>query len=98
MGQVHGDVMANDPLIDPWRYATAGLELGAAVGLFALGGYGLDHWLGTSPWGLLGGAITGIVGGLYKLVRDATRANRRMRPNGSSQKDSARDPGPTHRT
>jgi F0F1-type ATP synthase assembly protein I len=32
-------------------------------------GYGLDSWLGTSPWFLLGGLILGIVVGFYELAK-----------------------------
>ena len=42
-------------------------------GIILLGGigYGLDRWLGTSPWFLLAGLATGMVVGFYELVKTA---------------------------
>ena len=50
-----------------------GIELAAAVGGGCLVGYWIDWHFRTSPWGLLAGAIIGIVGGIYNLVRPALR-------------------------
>ena len=36
----------------------------------------IDKKYGTSPWGILGGVIIGIVGGLYNLVRESLAAIR----------------------
>lgn len=55
------------------RYAGAGVELAAAVGALCLAGYWVDRKFGTDPWGMLVGAVTGIVGGLYNLIRPALR-------------------------
>lgn len=38
-----------------------------------LGGYFLDKWLHTSPWGLLVLGTLGTVGGLISLVRELSR-------------------------
>ena len=51
-----------------------GIELAAAVGGFALAGYGWDHHFGTAPRGLLIGSVLGIVGGLLNAIRAAKRA------------------------
>jgi F0F1-type ATP synthase assembly protein I len=53
--------------------ATAGIELGLIFIVLALGGWWLDRKLGTSPWLLLLGCLIGIVGGLYRLIRNASR-------------------------
>lgn len=53
------------------RLANSGLELVAAVVSLLLLGYWVDYQFGTGPWGLLTGAIVGIVGGLYNMVRKA---------------------------
>lgn len=54
-----------------WRLAGMGTELAAAV----LGGCALGWWVdrawGTGHWGLVVGALIGIVGGLYNLIRKA---------------------------
>lgn len=46
-----------------------GFELAAAVGGFALFGWWIGGRLGNARTGLLVGAVLGIVGGLYNLVR-----------------------------
>ncbi len=48
--------------------------MAAAVGALCLAGYWVDRKFETSPWGILVGAMTGIVGGLYNLIRPALRA------------------------
>jgi ATP synthase protein I len=49
--------------------AAAGYTLIGALLLLGGIGYGLDRWLGTSPWCLLGGLIFGIVVGFYELAK-----------------------------
>jgi ATP synthase protein I len=49
--------------------ASAGYTLIGALLLLGGIGYGIDRWLGTSPWGLLAGLILGIVVGFYELAR-----------------------------
>jgi ATP synthase protein I len=58
------------------RYSGIGLELAGATGGLALVGYWIDSWLGTAPWGLLGGVVIGIVGGLFNLIRESQNAIR----------------------
>lgn len=64
----------------PWmRLGSVGLELAAAVGGFSLLGYWIDRHYGSSPWGLLVGALLGFVGGFYNLVKAALAASREAR-------------------
>jgi len=49
--------------------AAAAYTLVGAVVLLGAGGYGLDRWLGTSPWGLIIGLLLGIAVGFYELVK-----------------------------
>jgi ATP synthase protein I len=58
------------------RYSGVGLELAGATAGLALVGYWIDRHYGTSPWGILGGVIVGLVGGLYNLVRESLQAVR----------------------
>ncbi len=60
-----------------WKFLGSGFELAGVVAVFTLLGGGYDRWQGTHPWGALTGAIIGIVGGLYNLVKDAMKSNRR---------------------
>jgi len=52
------------------------LELAGATAGLALVGYWIDGKFGTSPWGILGGVIIGIVGGLYNMVKESLAAVR----------------------
>jgi F0F1-type ATP synthase assembly protein I len=45
--------------------AQVGLEM---VGMIVIG-LVVDHWAGTGPWGLILGAVIGLVGGLAHLIR-----------------------------
>ncbi|HVS18652.1 MAG TPA: AtpZ/AtpI family protein [Planctomycetota bacterium] len=55
------------------RYAGLGVQFGAAVVLFTLGGAALDRWAGTSPLFLLVGVALGFTGGLISLIRQVPR-------------------------
>ncbi len=57
--------------------AGLGIELVAAVVGCTLVGFWIDRHYGSEPWGLLGGALVGIVGGLTNFIRQANRAVRR---------------------
>ncbi len=49
--------------------AGAGYTLIGAIMLLGLIGYGIDRWLGFSPWFLVGGLLLGIVVGMYELAK-----------------------------
>jgi len=49
--------------------ATASYSLIGAIVLLGGVGYGLDRWLGTSPWLLLGGLLLGLIVGFYELAK-----------------------------
>lgn len=66
--------MAKQPNQSPMRFATAGFELIGGMLVFMWFGYLFDNWQNTEPWGLVVGAIVGIVGGLYKLIREVQSA------------------------
>jgi F0F1-type ATP synthase assembly protein I len=44
--------------------AQVGMEMVAPIGI----GVALDHYLGWRPWGAIGGALFGFVGGLAHLI------------------------------
>ena len=56
------------------RVSGAGIEFAAAIGIGALGGWGLDRWLGTAPWLLIVGVFLGFALGLILLYRVAGSA------------------------
>ncbi len=49
--------------------AMASYSLIGAIILLGGVGYGLDRWLGTSPWLLLGGLLLGLIVGFYELAK-----------------------------
>lgn len=55
------------------KLAGIGIEFVAAVGLCTAAGYGLDRWLSTSPWCLIGGLGLGFAVGLTQMVRSAKK-------------------------
>ena len=48
--------------------AAASYALIGAIVLLGGLGYGLDRWLGSAPWGLLGGLLLGLAVGFYQLA------------------------------
>ncbi|HEX7183774.1 MAG TPA: AtpZ/AtpI family protein [Thermoanaerobaculia bacterium] len=58
------------------RLSGIGFELVAAVAGFTLIGYWWDRHFQTEPWGLLVGALLGLVGGMYNLIRQSLLASR----------------------
>jgi F0F1-type ATP synthase assembly protein I len=54
-----------------------GFELAAAVGGFLFIGYLWDRHFGSRPWGTLIGAVLGLIGGMYNLIRQTLNATRK---------------------
>ncbi|MGD0264015.1 MAG: AtpZ/AtpI family protein [Candidatus Methylomirabilota bacterium] len=52
------------------RLSTIGVTLVAATAIGLAIGYGLDRWLGTTPWLTLTFTLFGIVAGFINLFRD----------------------------
>jgi len=67
------------------RLASLGVELGAAVAGLSLFGYWIDRHYDSAPIGLISGAVVGLVGGLYNLIRSALRALPENDPRGGSE-------------
>ncbi|MFY9824512.1 MAG: AtpZ/AtpI family protein [Thermoanaerobaculia bacterium] len=66
-----------------------GFELVAAVAGLTLIGYGWDRHFGSRPWGLLTGAILGLIGGMYNMIRRSLSA---FKQDGDGGKTSDGDP------
>jgi F0F1-type ATP synthase assembly protein I len=75
------------------RYSGVGLELAGAIGGLALVGYWIDRRYGTSPWGILGGVVIGLVGGLYNMVRESLEAVREAKADDDSARQDTRADG-----
>lgn len=56
------------------RYVALG-QVGLEMVVPVILGLGLDHWLGWAPWGVVGGAVLGLCGGLAHLVVMANKAD-----------------------
>lgn len=66
-------------------YLGLGVQIAASMAVFVGGGYAVDVWLGTSPVGLLVGAVLGMAGIVALVVRiardaDAQKAARKASP------------------
>ncbi len=61
-----------------WKMAGLGMEVSSQVAAGALLGWGFDIWQGTSPKGLLTGAIIGIVVAMWSLIKGALKMNRML--------------------
>ena len=61
------------------RLSTVGVALVAATAIGLAIGYGLDRWLGTSPWLTMVFTLLGIVAGFLNLFRDLGLVRRRWR-------------------
>ena len=69
-----------EPSRPTWgRFAGIGVEFAGAVAGFTLIGYWVDRHYGWSPWGVLSGAVLGLIGGSYNLVRASLLAARESR-------------------
>lgn len=62
------------------RLSGVGIEFAAAVAGFAALGFWIDHHYDCSPWGVVIGAVLGLIGGTYNLVRKSLAAFRPPKP------------------
>ena len=53
--------------------ASISYSLIGAIGVMTAVGYGLDRWLGTWPWFLVGGMLFGVATGFYLLAKEVWR-------------------------
>jgi ATP synthase protein I len=57
--------------------SAVGFSLVLAVVLGAAAGYGLDAWLGSSPWGFLIGFFLGLAAGMRTVFRTVAAVSQR---------------------
>jgi len=76
MPETHDPNRPKPPAPSLWRLAGMGVDLAAAVGGFTLIGWFADrHWQ-VFPRYTITGAVLGLIGGMYNLVRQALAASR----------------------
>ena len=51
----------------------AGLSIFFSVAAFLGIGWAIDSWLGTSPWGIVGGILIGSTAGFIQFIRIMSR-------------------------
>jgi len=56
--------------------SAVGLSIVVAVVIGTAAGYGVDRWLGTSPWGFLIGFLLGVVAGMRTVFRTVAAVSR----------------------
>jgi F0F1-type ATP synthase assembly protein I len=66
--------------------ARAAIDFASATTVGIVLGYGLDRWLDTLPWGLLGGLLLGTAAGTKLMFEDEAR-RRRESENKTQTKD-----------
>ena len=79
------------------RYAGMGFNLvGAVLGFMAIG-WLVDRGFGTRPTGVIVGAVLGVVGGMYNLIREALALSRAMERLDARSRDTQADEAPRPR-
>ena len=53
-------------------------DLGAGLIAGVLLGWGIDHWLGSKPWGVIVGSLLGLAAGVRNVLRTADMATRKQ--------------------
>jgi len=78
-----------------WKMAHMGLEFAGAALILALIGYYIDTRAGTAPWGAVIGLVLGVVGGMYRFIKEALAANRQYYQKRDTKPDSKPDSKPS---
>jgi F0F1-type ATP synthase assembly protein I len=66
-------------------YSTVGMQLALFLVLFTYGGYRLDVKFGTSPVFVLLGAVLGLAGGMYNLLKGLKEVDRYLKKSDSPE-------------
>ncbi len=69
--------MASDDDGNWGRNLGHGFEVAIGVGLGYLAGNWVDRKFGIAPWGLYAGVMLGCAAGMYSLIKEAVRDNKK---------------------
>ena len=69
------------------RWSGVGVEFAAAVAALTLVGYWIDRHYDSRPWGTLIGALLGLIGGMYNLIRSSLAAARELEDRAAAHRD-----------
>jgi ATP synthase protein I len=72
--------------------ARAAIDFASATAAGCLLGYGLDLWVGTSPWGLIGGLFLGCATGLKLMLQLEARENRKRAAKEAAETKTTNEP------
>jgi len=78
------DPGSNREVGDGYRYVALGITFGLGIVLFMGAGYGLDRWLGCTPWLTLLGTV---VGSVLSFVNVYAKLEAERRQDARSKKD-----------
>lgn len=59
-----------------FKYMGIGFEFAGSVVILAAVGYFIDRHWNTAPWGVLIGSLTGIVTGMYLLLKETLKISK----------------------
>jgi F0F1-type ATP synthase assembly protein I len=62
-------------MIEAGPYLTLGMQIAFGMVLFVGIGYVLDQWLDSTPWGMILGAVVGMVAVFTLVIRMAREAD-----------------------
>ena len=80
----------NAGMIEAGPYLTFGLQIAFSMVFFVGLGYVLDRFLGSTPWGMVGGAAIGMVAVFTLIARMAREADAKQRAKREASKGDAR--------
>lgn len=76
-------------------YLGMGMQMALSMTVFVFAGYGLDLWLDTLPWFLIGGALLGVFAVfalIFRLTAQLTERDRAAKAKKRSTKPPSADP------
>lgn len=77
------------------KHAGFGIQYAVTIGIFAFGGFKLDEWLGTEPFGLLIAVFAGFAGATVSLVKKLPTSGPPVKSKSSTESKPGDEPPPS---